>query len=479
MVGLTEHLRAQLGGHAVLRDHGTRHLRGTLEVVAGAGGHVVAEDLLGNAPAQEHGQLVAHLADGVENLVLLGDGQGVAQRAAAADDADLMHRVGLRKQVPDQGVAAFVVGDGVLGLLVHHAALALGSGDDALHRFADLLLRDDLLVATSGQKSRLVQQVRQIGAREAGGELGHRREVDVAAERLVLRMDAQDALAALHVGHVDHDLAVETAGAQQRRVQDVGAVGGRDEDDGIVRVEAVHLHEQLVQGLLALVVTAAQAGAALTADGVDLVDEDDRRAGFLRLLEQVAHAGSAHADEHLDEVGAGNAEERDARLARDGACEQRFTGTRRAHEQATARDFRAHRLVLGRVREEILDLLHLLDRLVDAGDVLELDVGAFLKRLLGLGLAEVHLGIVGLLHLVEQEEQHGADQDDGQEGGEDIAPRAGGFHLVLDFGMLRHQVGQRASGPSSGEVVLVAERLALQVGGADARRGFPLVGFLR
>ena len=479
VVGLAEHLRAQLGGHAVLRDHGAGHLGGALQVVAGAGGHIVAEDLLGDAAAHEHRQLVAHLAHRVEDLVLLGDGQGVAQRAAAADDADLVHRIGLRQQVAHQGMTAFVVRDGVLGLVVHHAALALGTGDDALHGLADLLLRDDLLVAARGQKRGLVKQVGQVGAGKAGGELGHGGQVHVAAERLVLRMHVQDALAALHVGHVHHDLTVEATGAQQRGVEHVGAVRGGDEHHGVVGFEAIHLDEQLVERLLALVVAAAQAGAALAADGVDLVDEDDGGACFLRLLEQVAHAGGAHAHEHLDEVGAGDAEERHAGLAGHGAGQQRLAGARRAHQQAAARDLRAHGLVLGGVGQEVLDLLHLLDGLVHAGDVGEAHVGALLDALLGLGLAEVHLRVIRLRHLVEQEEQHGADEDDGQQRGEDVAPRAGGFHLVLDLGVLGHQVGQRAAGPGARELVLLAERLGLDVLRAHARERLARVRVLQ
>ena len=69
-------------------------------------------------------------------------------------------------------------------------------------------------------------------------------------------------------------------------------------------LEAVHLDEQLVQRLLALVVAAAEAGAAMAADRVDFVDEDDAGRVLLGLLEHVAHARSADADEHLDEVGA-------------------------------------------------------------------------------------------------------------------------------------------------------------------------------
>ena len=43
-------------------------------------------------------------------------------------------------------------------------------------------------------------------------------------------------------------------GAHEGRVEQVGAVGGRDEYDTLVRRESVHLRQQLVQRLLALLV---------------------------------------------------------------------------------------------------------------------------------------------------------------------------------------------------------------------------------
>jgi hypothetical protein len=70
-------------------------------------------------------------------------------------------------------------------------------------------------------------------------------------------MPAQNLLAAAQVGEIDHHLPVEAARAQERRVEHVGAVGGRDEDHAVVGFEAVHLDEQLVERLLPLVVTAA------------------------------------------------------------------------------------------------------------------------------------------------------------------------------------------------------------------------------
>src|SRR5207342_773581 len=129
-----------------------------------------------------------------------------------------------------------------------------------------------------------------------------------------------------------------------------------------------------VQGLLALVVAASETGAAMTSDGVDLVHEDDAGRRLLRLLEEVAYARRAHTDEHLDEVGAGDGEERDAGLTRDGACEQRLAGPGRPVEEHTLRDPRAERLELLRVLEELFDLVELLDGLVSARDVLESDL---------------------------------------------------------------------------------------------------------
>src|SRR4029453_189604 len=49
-------------------------------------------------------------------------------------------------------------------------------------------------------------------------------------------------------------LPVEAARAQQRRGEHVGPVGRRDQDHAAAHVEAVHLDQQLVEGLLALVV---------------------------------------------------------------------------------------------------------------------------------------------------------------------------------------------------------------------------------
>ena len=98
-------------------------------------------------------------------------------------------------------------------------------------------------------------------------------------------MYAENFLAALHVGTRHHHAAIETAGPQQRRIQHVRTVRGRDQDHAFVRFKPVHLHQQRVQGLLALVVTAAEARAAMPSDRVNFINENDAGRVLLALLE--------------------------------------------------------------------------------------------------------------------------------------------------------------------------------------------------
>ena len=70
-------------------------------------------------------------------------------------------------------------------------------------------------------------------------------------------MDLQDFFSSLDIRRTYHNLAVETSGTHQGRIQDIGTVGGGDHNDALVGAEAVHFHQQLVQGLFSFVVASA------------------------------------------------------------------------------------------------------------------------------------------------------------------------------------------------------------------------------
>ena len=195
-----------------------------------------------------------------------------------------------------------------------------------------------LVVAAAGGGQRgLVDEVAQVGADHPGRRGGERVEVDVR-RRAARRGCAPRGSAARPVwsGGFTVTRRSNRPGPQQRRVEDLGAVRRRDHDHALGAGEAVHLGQDLVQRLLALVVAAAECvrAAAGAADRVELVDEDDRRRRRLGLGEQVAHAARADADDRLDELRRRDREERHRRLAGDRPREQRLAGARQARTAA-------------------------------------------------------------------------------------------------------------------------------------------------
>ena len=134
------------------------------------------------------------------------------------------------------------------------------------------------------------------------------------------------------VRQVDGHASVEAPGTKQGGVEHVRAVRRRHHHDLLGRLEAVHLDQDLIQGLFALVVAAAHACATHTPDRIDLVDEDDRGRRLLRHLEEVPNPRRTHTYKHLHKLGAGDREERYGRFAGDRAREKRLASAGRAHQ---------------------------------------------------------------------------------------------------------------------------------------------------
>ena len=158
----------------------------------------------------------------------------------------------------------------------------------------------------------------------------------------------------------------------------------------------------------------------MAADGVDLVDEDDAGRALLGLLEHVAHTRRADADEHLDEVGAADGEERHLGFAGNRLGEQRLAGARRADQQHAARDAAAELLELLRVFQEVNEFLDFFFGFVATGNVSEGGRVVGLVEHARLALAEAECAaLAAALHLAhevhpdadQQQERAPADQD--------------------------------------------------------------------
>ena len=218
-----------------------------------------------------------------------------------------------------------------------------------------------------------------------------------------LDVDAQDLLAAADVGLVDEHLPIEAAGAEQRRVEHLGTVGRAHDDDALAAVEAVHLGEQLVERLLALLVAAHRRLDADLAERIELVDEDDAGRLDFRLREEIAHARGADADEHLDELGAAQAEERHLGLAGDRAREQCLAGPR-GPTSSTPFGMRPPMLVYFlRVLQELDDLAQLVFGFVHARHVAEPHLDVVVGVDLRAAARERHDAAFGAAHAAEEE----------------------------------------------------------------------------
>ena len=352
-------------------------------------------------------------------MVAFLDLHRVAERAGCArDDGDLLHGGGVRLQCGDERVADLVVGDRPLFLVGEDGIFLLITRDDDLDALLKVGLRGKAPAVAHGAQRGLVDDVCKLCARGAGGHARDLAEVHVLGDLDLAGVHLEDLLAALEVGQLHGHAPVKAAGPRERGVERFGAVRGGEDDDAVVALEAVHLGQQLVERLLALII-AAELPVALFADGVDLVDEHDAGGFLLGLPEQVAHLARAHADEHLHEFRAGDGEKRHVCLARNGLGQHRLAGSRRADEQDALGHGRADLLILRRVVQIVDDLGQVLLGLVFTGDVGKLDALGGLDIDLCVRAAEPeHHGVrpAGLVrHALEHELAEGDKKHDRQQ----------------------------------------------------------------
>ena len=235
----------------------------------------------------------------------------------------------------------------------------------------------------------------------------------------------------IRVGH--GHLAVETARAQQCGIQHIGPVGCGDQDHAFVCFEAIHFHKQLVQGLLALVIAATQAGAAMAADRVNFIDENDAGCVFLALFEHIPDTACADTNEHLDEIRTRNCEEGHVRLASDGSRQQRLAGTRRAHQQTASRDLAAKALKFLGIPKEFDDLLQFELRLVDTRNIVECYAPRLFGQQLGFRLAEAHRLAATALHLAHKKYPDANEKQEGEISQENIHQRSRTAVIFIDL----------------------------------------------
>ena len=224
-------------------------------------------------------------------------------------------------------------------------------------------------------------------------------------------MDLEDHFPATDIRQIDYDLPVEPARPEQCRIENVGPVGGRNQNHSFIRLKPIHLDQELVESLLALVMAATKTRSPMPSHGIDLVNEDDTRSVGLTLLEQVTHPRGADTHEHLDEIRTGHGEERTGCLTCHRPCQQRLPGSGSPDEQNAFGKPASQTLETLWILEELDYLLQLRLGLVRPGHFREGRFGCITGQQLGLRAPELERAVASLLHLTEEEDPQ-TDQDD-------------------------------------------------------------------
>src|SRR5208282_4984898 len=351
--------RAELFTHAEFGDHTASQLSCPHYVVTGPGADSCELHHFGGTPSQHHGDPVLQFVDREQIAVLGWHLHRVAQGATAVwNNADLADRFTMRHQFSHQRVAGLVKCNRGSLLLVHHSALFLRTRNHPFDGSLEIIQRNCRGLVPGSEQGRFIHGIRQISAAEASCHPGGPLQVKVCRQLYVLTMNLQDLHSSNEIWIANGDLAVKAARAQKCWVEHLRTVGSSHDDHwgAGVGFETVNLGQQLVESLLTLVVAAqAHCTSPALADGINLVNENDRRSCLPRLLEQVSHACCADPHKHLNEFGATGLEERDLGLAGRSFGQQRLAGTRGPDDQ----------YALGDTPAELSELLWRLQKLND------------------------------------------------------------------------------------------------------------------
>src|ERR1051326_361789 len=209
----------------------------------------------------------------------------------------------------------------------------------------------------------------------------------------------------------------------------------------------------------------------MAADRVNFVNKDDAGRILLALLEQIAHAACTHANKHFYEVRARDGEKRHVGFAGHGACQQGLAGSGRADEQHALRNAPAQFLEFLRLAQELDDFAQLFFGFIHAGNVFERNLLLLHAQQPRPALAEAQRLVAAGLHLPDQEEPDGREQDEGTDIDKDLEPAVPLHVLYFNIYVLVAQgldVVWKITGDNGVKVLVFADVLAFDFSAGDS-----------
>src|SRR5690606_10345829 len=193
------------------------------------------------------------------------------------------------------------------------------------------------------------------------------------------------------VGEIDHHATVKASGSEQCFVEYIGLIGRGQYNDTFATRKAIHLSEDLIEGLFLFARSTDCHRSTRATDSVEFVDENNRRRVFTRLLEKIAYPCSANPHNHLDKLRRAHGKERHASRTCDGTREKGFTRSRGSDKEHSSRGCASETCILLGILKKIHDLDQFIFCLVDTSHIVEGDFrGRFFVEAFRATTAEPH-----------------------------------------------------------------------------------------
>mmetsp|Transcript_13314 Transcript_13314/g.25256 ORF Transcript_13314/g.25256 Transcript_13314/m.25256 type:complete len:211 (-) Transcript_13314:1372-2004(-) len=159
-----------------------------------------------------------------------------------------MNRHSTFGQYTNDGVPGLVKGSVTRRLLGNDGGLAFRTHENFVFGvFHDVHVNGTQSIDRSLDSS-LVNEIAQISTRHSSGSPRHDIQVDIGSQLGLFGIHFENGLSSADIGQGHYYVLVETSRTQQCRIERFDKVGGTNDDNTIIGIKAIHLHQQFVQG---------------------------------------------------------------------------------------------------------------------------------------------------------------------------------------------------------------------------------------
>ena len=229
----------------------------------------------------------------------------------------------------------FMIRNDLPFLLAQNLVFLLFTDENHFHCLKKIFLGYPVTAFLDCQNCRLIDHVRQVRTDSSAGGKCDLFKINGLIQMNILRMHFEDIHTPLKIRTIYNDSPVKTARAEKGGIQYLRTVGCRQDQEPTGGIKAIHLCQKLIQRLFPFVVSTTVPAVTAFTNRIDLIDKNDARGIFLRLIKEFADTGCTYTDKHFHKIRTGNGKERHMCLTGYRLRQKRLTGSRRPDKKCS------------------------------------------------------------------------------------------------------------------------------------------------